>query len=265
MKNNKLISLLLAVLSVPCLAQTGFEIEYKLIGKYRGNVVMRCDKNYTLLVRAAAGSQPTTVSQQVPTTPTLTTAGSTNKDEPEPYNRKVAYLRDIAKHTLIYVEGYTGYRYAVQDDTVPTWTLLNEQKKLGNYMCRKATTQFRGRSFTVWFTPEIPISGGPWKLAGLPGLILDASSVDGDYQYQFVTCTSIPIDTDSFRVSFNGPVLPYSEYVQKLNSYFQDRANRLSRQATTDITKRYGEGTVGPMSMKVDNIEKTLEKTYISH
>jgi hypothetical protein len=35
----------------------------------------------------------------------------------------------------------------------------------------KATTSFAGRNYEAWFTPEIPISDGPYKFYGLPGLI----------------------------------------------------------------------------------------------
>jgi len=40
--------------------------------------------------------------------------------------------------------------------------------------CLMAKTRFRGREWTVWYAPEVGIPLGPWKLAGLPGLILKA-------------------------------------------------------------------------------------------
>ena len=33
--------------------------------------------------------------------------------------------------------------------------------------CKKATTNFRGRYWEVWYTEDIPISQGPWKLCGI--------------------------------------------------------------------------------------------------
>ena len=56
------------------------------------------------------------------------------------------------------------------------------------YTCYRATCRFRGRNYEAWYTPEIPRSEGPWKLQGLPGLILKAS--DSRQHYTFV-CTGI--------------------------------------------------------------------------
>jgi GLPGLI family protein len=54
------------------------------------------------------------------------------------------------------------------------WTLLEETKKIGSFVCNKATTRFRGRNYTAWYCPEIKGNFGPWKLQGLPGMILEA-------------------------------------------------------------------------------------------
>lgn len=42
------------------------------------------------------------------------------------------------------------------------------------YKCKYATAKFRGRTWRVWYTEEVPMSVGPWKLHGLPGLIVAA-------------------------------------------------------------------------------------------
>ena len=58
------------------------------------------------------------------------------------------------------------------------WEILDEQKKIGNFNCQKTKTVFRGRTYFAWFTSEIPTSFGPWKLHGLPGLILNVIDIE---------------------------------------------------------------------------------------
>ncbi len=52
------------------------------------------------------------------------------------------------------------------------WKLLPDTMSVLGYECKKATTYFRGRNYTAWYAPDIPVSDGPWKFGGLPGLIL---------------------------------------------------------------------------------------------
>ncbi len=56
------------------------------------------------------------------------------------------------------------------------WTLLEDTMTVSEYLCHKATATFRGVEWQVFYTEEIPSSAGPWRLCGLPGLIVQAES-----------------------------------------------------------------------------------------
>jgi GLPGLI family protein len=68
------------------------------------------------------------------------------------------------------------------------WAISRDTTTMLNYKCYKATAHFRGRDWTVWFTPDISVPFGPWKLAGLPGLILKATDSEKHYTFE---CMSI--------------------------------------------------------------------------
>ncbi len=73
---------------------------------------------------------------------------------------------------FIFPHEYEGYE--------PTpdlaWTLTYDTLTVSGYLCQQATATFRGVEWHVWYTEEIPSSAGPWRLRGLPGLIVKAES-----------------------------------------------------------------------------------------
>lgn len=58
------------------------------------------------------------------------------------------------------------------------WKLQSERKKIGEYVCMKATAILEGDEITAWFTPEIPVPAGPADYYGLPGLVLAVERLD---------------------------------------------------------------------------------------
>ncbi|GHV31398.1 hypothetical protein FACS1894177_05910 [Bacteroidia bacterium] len=87
---------------------------------------------------------------------------------------------------------YFGFDNNEYEEAVPDfhWKLSNDTLTVCEYLCTKATTTFRGRNYKVWYTKEIPVSDGPWKFNGLPGLILKAIDEQGFFSFE---CTAIEI------------------------------------------------------------------------
>lgn len=55
-----------------------------------------------------------------------------------------------------------------------TWKITKDTTTISGIKSQKATTHFKGRNWIVWYAPELPFQSGPWKLNGLPGLIIEA-------------------------------------------------------------------------------------------
>ena len=73
---------------------------------------------------------------------------------------------------FIFPHEYEGY----EPTTDIAWTLSDDTLTVSGYLCQQAMATFRGLEWHVWYTEEIPSSAGPWRLRGLPGLIVKAES-----------------------------------------------------------------------------------------
>ncbi len=63
---------------------------------------------------------------------------------------------------------------------VPNIEILDEYKKIGEYNCQKGKTIIHEREFEVWFTTDVALNIGPWKLYGFPGLVIEAHTINKD-------------------------------------------------------------------------------------
>ena len=81
------------------------------------------------------------------------------------------------------------------------WTQCDEQKKIGDYVCRKATCQRGGRSWTAWFTNDLPYVAAPRMLNGLPGVVLEAEDSTGEVSWSFNSIVN-SIEDDTLFIKF---------------------------------------------------------------
>ncbi len=66
------------------------------------------------------------------------------------------------------------------------WEFVEGDTIILNHPCHKAVCQYHGRIWTSFYATDIPVSDGPWKLCGLPGLILSAIDNDGAFVFHCV-------------------------------------------------------------------------------
>ena len=94
-----------------------------------------------------------------------------------------------AMNELTYTDEIFRYNYYYEQELPAIdWQMQNADSVVCGYSCSKAVGEWRGRRWTVWYSMDIPIDDGPWKLQGLPGLILHAEDAQGDF---FFTCVGI--------------------------------------------------------------------------
>ncbi|UTX47465.1 GLPGLI family protein [Chryseobacterium sp. MA9] len=121
--------------------------------------------------------------------------------------------KSIPDQKVYYYERAAGKQIYYQEDRPVQWEMTNVVEKQNGYSAQKAVTEFGGRVWTAWFTKDVPVSDGPYKFSGLPGLIVKLEDDKGDYKFDLVKKLIIQnafeeqISSDakqSTRVNFHG-------------------------------------------------------------
>lgn len=76
-----------------------------------------------------------------------------------------------------------------------SWRITKDTASFSGIACKKATAHFKGRDWIAWFAPELPFQSGPWKLNGLPGLIIQAYDDKKEVQFLFAGFENIKEET----------------------------------------------------------------------
>lgn len=124
--------------------------------------------------------------------------------------------------------------FIVQDTlSIPNWKILDEVKNFSNHLCQKATTTYKGRNYEVWYTLDYPTKFGPWKLCGLPGLIL---LVEDDTKEVYFEATEIINITDIIEepnISFE--VISSMEYDLYFKNWMKDFEERIKSKGDRNL------------------------------
>ncbi len=96
------------------------------------------------------------------------------------------YLSYFKEKKLFTKEMIIGFGYLIEEPLSEIkWKVTKDTATFSGLACQKATTNYEGQNWTVWFAPSLPFQSGPWKLQGLPGLIINAANDQQTIQFQF--------------------------------------------------------------------------------
>lgn len=145
------------------------------------------------------------------------------------------YYLDRESNTVYFTQKNEEKTYLIKDDLPQIqWNLNHTQtKKINQFVCKKATTNFRGSKIVAWYAPEIPIPFGPWKFKGLPGLILEVSAPNARFPYEWSASKIIyPYDSSvDFQHPENLSIIPYKKIInerdEKMKKLMRVRQSRM--------------------------------------
>lgn len=103
-------------------------------------------------------------------------------------------IDDLRNNVLYFTEGLDNTNYFVSDVPPPIqWNLKHKEiKNINNYVCKKATATWRGTQLEAYYTSKIPVSIGPYKFKGLPGLIMEIKTIGVNSQHWAVKKIEYP-------------------------------------------------------------------------
>ena len=141
----------------------------------------------------------------------------------------------------------THYYYTEQEPEF-NWQLHDICKTVRGYKCQKASTNYRGRYWEAWYATDLPFNNGPYKFYGLPGLILELYSLDGEHRYeaQFLESSSEHILVDIIR-----------EVITSRETYFKTLMNY--RTNSSEYFEQFTSSTIQYHRMFFNPIEKDFD------
>jgi GLPGLI family protein len=143
--------------------------------------------------------------------------------------------------------------------SVPDWKLSEESCVINGFSCKKATADYLGRNWIVWYTEDIPLPIGPWMLWGTPGLIVSAQDSEELFSFQLVWADKL----DNYnRAAFIDSLYPDKPFQKGGNTkhyvFPMKEAEKMYTRLRTDVSYLFE--VTGVHSNSIDKLQKKAKK-----
>lgn len=166
-----------------------------------------------------------------------------NKQYRTSYYFDAKIYQNSPQNKLTVVDVITPNLFTYEERFPPfSWELSPDTLSVCGYACNKATTEYGGRQWIVWYAVDIPVSYGPWKFTGLPGLVLAARDSKGIHEF-----TAISIRKASVLITQekNAKLVATSreKFIRNKNHFEEDPMHNIPVESISKMEVfRYGDG-----------------------
>ncbi len=134
------------------------------------------------------------------------------------------------------------------------WQIQSDKMKIGDIECQKATVEYGGRNWTVWFNQSIPLQDGPYIFKGLPGLIVKISDDKGEYDFSLIETSSKGNKMFYLR---KGKEISWDVYRKLQSDYYNDPFAEIKAR---NIKYKVGDMNGNPIDMSLREMTENIQK-----
>jgi len=172
------------------------------------------------------------------------------------FNYKIIknYLNDdITTYDKIFTDPFE-----YNEQKIKNWSIKPDILVINGLKCQKATTTFGGRSYEAWFTNEIPISDGPYKFSGLPGLIVKIADTKGHYTFELIDQSTNKHQISDQFLDIEPISIDKKTFFNKLQDYRKNSINRIAEMGFS-IDDEFKKGVKDRIKSKNNPIELSYD------
>lgn len=168
-----------------------------------------------------------------------------------PHRRMKAYVyKNYPEGKMTVTDGLSLQDYIYVDSLNNiNWTMVDSTKTILNYTVQMATCDYRGHHWTAWFAPDVPVSDGPWKLHGLPGLIMEAYDTNAYHHFTIVgirKLTDMPIVMSKTYVGTNKfEKVKRKDFLKMQRQYLENMSGIIKMETGIDIEPNSSQKQLG--------------------
>ncbi|WP_276875737.1 GLPGLI family protein [Chryseobacterium joostei] len=140
-------------------------------------------------------------------------------------------IKDPVKNKIDYYDKIIRMDFSYEENPGFNWKITSEKKNIGTLKCQAAILKYAGRNYKAWFTNDIPVSDGPYKFYGLPGLIVEMEDDKKHYKFELLSYKNFA-DEKPLWISekrMNGKKVPKADFYKGLKNSQENLVQEMAK------------------------------------